>query len=216
MKHLALFLAIVIFALSLVSCDNLTYYKGAGWSCPQEEFLDRYYDPIANKIMEISKKHDINGVLEGTDVADDHFVLFVYDANFTARFDFSCEELWGVITADFHFYGTDESQLQDFELQRKYVNFLNEVASLFAYDVEEDTCKYEEAFNYCIENDKQEREVKLHDDAMTKGVEYRVRIGVDENVGNHTLRNKTGEAFICNCYHFRGLLSGDLDAILAS
>ena len=90
MKHLALFLAIVIFALSLVSCDNLTYYKGAGWSCPQEEFLDRYYDPIANKIMEISKKHDIKGVLEGTDVADDHFVLFVYDANFTARFDFSC------------------------------------------------------------------------------------------------------------------------------
>lgn len=216
MKHIALFLAIIIFALSLASCSNLTYYKGAGWSCPQEEFLDRYYDPISNKIMEISKKHEIKAIIEGTDVMDDHFVLFVYDAHFTARFDFSCEELWGVMTADFHFYGANESDLHNYELQRKYVNFLNEVASLFAYDVEEDTCKYEEAFNYCIENDVKVREIKLHDDAMTKGAEYRVSIDVNENVGNHTLRNKTGEAFDCNCYHFRGLLSGDLDSILAS
>jgi hypothetical protein len=215
MKHIALFLAIIIFALSLASCSNLNYYKGAGWSCSQEEFLEKYYDPIGAEIMEIAEKHEIKAVIGGTNIMDDIFVLFVYDASFTARCTFFCEELWCNFTIDLHYYGSDESQLNDYSVQKKYVDFLNEVVSTFAYDIESDTCKFEDSFNYCLENEVEEHKTQIQYDAMTGGTLYSVSLGVDENVGNHTLRNKTGEAFMCNCYHFQGLLSGDLDNILA-
>ena len=53
MKHIALFLAIVIFALSLVSCSDLTYYKGAGWTCKQEDFYNNHYEPTREKVVEV-------------------------------------------------------------------------------------------------------------------------------------------------------------------
>ena len=151
MKHIALFLALVIFALSLVSCGDLTYYKDAGWSCTHEEFLEKYYDPIGAEIMEIAEKHEIAAKLSGTDIMDDVFVLFVYNSTFTARFTFLCEELWGKCSIDLHFYGSDESQLNDYSVQKKYVDFLNEVVSTLAYDIESNTCKFEDSFNYCLD-----------------------------------------------------------------
>ena len=216
MKHIALLLAILIFAFSAISCGDLTYYKGAGWSCTQEEFLDKYYDSVSAKILEIAERHDIRAVLEGTDVTDDHFILFLYDASFTARFDFMCEELWGKCTADLHFYGKDESELSDYNAQKKYIDFFNEFAALFAYDVELDTCKYEDAFNFSMEQGGKIYETQIHYDAMTRGAGYSVQFGVDENVGSHTLRNRSSDTFKCNCYRFYGLLDGDLANILAS
>ena len=223
MKHIALFLAVVIFALSLVSCSDLTYYKGAGWTCKQEEFYATHYEPTREKIIEVAKEHGIDlAWCGGTDVLDDHFLLIAIDEKFTAYFNFSCEELWGRITVDYYFFGSDESELTDYNLQKKYIDFLNDIVCLFAYDMYEEENVFDAAYNLCIQDSKNSYEKVLVNDRMTGGVSYGLSLGYEGTFNsNHTSKPRDNEdnytvTLKCNYFYFEGLVDSGFDGVHAA
>lgn len=221
MKHIALFLALVIFALSLASCSDLTYYKGAGWSCSQSEFYATHYEPTREKIIEVAAEHGIELACGGTDVYDDCFMLVAFDKNFTSYFYFNCEELWGRIEVRYYFLGSDESDLADYDLQKKYIDFLNDIVCLFAYDMYEEENVFDAAYNLCVSEGKTSYEKEKVKDNMTGGVSYKLVLGAEESLNvNHTYRKKTGEGyyetFKCNYFYFEGLVDGGFDGVHAS
>ena len=214
MKRIALFLALVILVLSLASCGVSTYYRGAGWDCPQEEFYDRYYSATGAKLVSVAAEHGITAYLEGTDVEDDHFLLVVYDDMFTCYFNFSCEELWGKVTADMYFYGENADQLNDYSLQQKYVDFVNHVMQLIAYDMNFETNVFEDAFNNCMTNSALSYEKMFRDDYMIGEVKYGFTLNLEREIGNHTAKTEKG-TWKYNYYYFEGLLNGNLSEIVA-
>ena len=214
MKHTALILAVLIFAFSLVSCSDLNYYKGTGWDCSQEEFYANHYDTTKAKLKELATENGIDIVLESADLSDDHFMIVVYDDKFTCYFNFNCEELWGTVSADLYFYGSDESELNDYAAQKKYVDYLNAVLCNFAYDMNTETNVFESSYNYCTAEVRSYEKVLVRD-AMTGGVAYGVKLDTERNVINHTLRGDKGFAYKCNLYHYKGLLDGSFDNVHA-
>ena len=222
MKHIALFLAIVIFALSLVSCSDLTYYKGAGWTCKQEDFYDNHYEPTREKVVEVAKEHGIDlAWCGGAHPMDDHFVVVAFDKNFTVYFNFSCEELWGKITVDYYFFGSEGVELTDYEAQKKYIEFLTDIVSIFAYDVYEEDNIFDAAYNLCAQESKTSYEKVLVNDKMTGGVSYGVILGFEKEFNsNHTTRPKDTEGsntvtLKSNYFYFEGLVDGGFDGVHA-
>jgi hypothetical protein len=210
MKHIALLLAILIFALSSVSCGDLTYYKDSGWYCPQEEFHDRYYEPVVEKMTQIATKHGIEFYNGGTkSVADDHFMLWISNEEFTCKFYFTCEERWGKFEAKMNFYGTNASQLGDYNAQKKYVDFLNEFTYTVAYVVDASTNIYEEAYNHCVANSTKNFEKEWHYDDMTDGSKYGLELESENGIKEET-------EWGCNYYYFEGFIGSNLDVSLAS
>ena len=214
MKRIALFLALVILVLSLASCGVSTYYRGAGWDCPQEEFYDRYYAATGAKLLSVATEHGITACLEGTDVEDDHFLLVIYDGMFTCYFNFTCEELWGKVTADMYFYGENEEQLKDYSLQQKYTEFVNHVMQLFAYDMSFETNVFEDAYTSCQTNSALSYEKTLENDNMVGEVKYGLTLNLEREIGNHTFKKEKG-TWKYNYYYFEGLLNGNLSEIVA-
>ena len=210
MKHIALLLAILIFAFSAISCGDLTYYKDSGWYCPQEEFHDRYYEPIVATMTQIATKHGITFNNGGSKSgSDDHFMLWISNKEFTCRFDFSCEERWGNFKAKMNFYGTDENQLTNYEAQKKYVDFLNEFTVTVAYVVDSEVNIYEDAYNYCIQNSIKSYEKEWHYDDMTDGSRYGLELESDNGM-------RESAEWPCNFYYFEGFIGANLDVALAA
>lgn len=220
MKHIALFLAVVIFALSLVSCSELTYYKGAEWTCTQEAFYESHYEPTRLKIIEVANAHGIDMECGGTDVFDDHFMLVAFDKNFTVYFNFSCEELWGRITVDYYFLGSDESELTDYNAQKTYIDFLNDIVCTFAYDMNAEDNVFDAAYNLCVQDEITSYEKVLVKDRMTGGSSYRISLGVEKQLNiYHTGRKKVGDEIVvplkCNYFYFEGLVDSSFDGVHA-
>lgn len=221
MKHIALFLAVVIFALSLVSCSELTYYKGAEWTCTQEAFYESHYEPTRLKIIEVANAHGID--LEwcgGAHPVDDHFVIVAFDNNFTAYFNFSCEELWGRITVDYYFYGSDEVERTDYAAQKKYIEFLNDIVCTFAYDMNAEDNVFDAAYNLCVQNETTSYEKVLVKDHMTGGVSYGTILDYEREFNvNHTSKQSLAEGGIvnleCNYFYFKGLIDSRFDGVHA-
>ena len=200
MKHIALLLAIIIFALSAVSCGDLTYYKDAQWDCPQEEFYDRYHEPVEAKIMQVIEASGVE-VKHFVEAVDDDAFRFVFQNDtFVCLIYFYCEELWGHCNVNMYFYGEDEGQLRDYDAQKKYLDLVNEVTHLIAYKIDPELNMYENAYNSCIENNVNTFEKEIHYDAMTGVSKYGVVIDSD----------KYAEHGRNNYYYFEGLLRGDL------
>ena len=206
MKHIALLLAIIIFALSAVSCGDLTYYKDANWYCTEEDFYDQYCVPMTEKILQLAEekgcyknhytKHDGNG----------EFLLVVYDGLSVCIMYFYGHEYWGKCITQMHFLGTDESELNNYEAQKKYLDLYNEITNLFAYGIDEETNIYDDAYNSCVEGGNGTFENELHYDAMCGYVKYGVEFG----------SNKYSEDRKTNFYYFEGFLKGDLESVLAN
>ena len=214
MKHIALLLAILIFAFSAISCGDLTYYADTGWRCPREEFSNKYYDPITAKIVAVAEAHDLDLIMERSTVASDHFVVLLYDNVFTFRVDMISEELWGTCEFKFYFLNSDEAKLWDYNAQKKYIDFAYEVTSLIAYGVDENI--YENAFKSCISNGRKTFEAELHFDAMTGDEKYGLVLCDAEYDGNHIIKSSQDGVLKGNYYYFMGFIGGDIDSNLAS
>ena len=215
MKHIALILAVVIFAFSFASCGDLTYYQNTGWRSVQENFYGDYYTPVFEKINEIAVGCDIDALCDGVYVTDDQFVVTVCDEKFVCRIGFVCEELWGVLNIQMYFFGNDEEKLADYSEYEKYINFADEISYFFAYDVDENI--FEEISKYCIENDKTEVEKELHHDSMTGGIRYGMNLGSKEYTkiyNDYVVNSINAEQRKCNYYYFRGFLSENMDELV--
>lgn len=211
MKHIALLLAILIFAFSAISCGDLTYYKDAGWNGPREEFHQKYHEPISAKIQAVAQKYELDLRWRSRCIEDDGFSITMYDDAFECRLDFISEQLWATYTAQMWFFGDDEGSLGNYSAQKKYVDYTNEIVQLFAYGVDNTVNIFETSYNECVENGKTSYSKRIHSDSMLGELRYGVSMYNSEYIGYHPKKEAK-----CNAYYFKGLLNGNVDFTVAN
>lgn len=216
MKHIALILAVVIFAFSFASCGDLTYYAESDWEYSAEEFYGEPFDKIGANMLAISEKHGLSLYQSIKRQNDNDAYIVMCDLNATYMFNFGCEDLWCSFKADMYFFGESEDALADYSAQSKYVDFLNEVTQLLTYGYGAETNAYKDSFDYCMENGVETVENEKHFDAMLGDLIYGVDLNVEGQGYRKNLSGNRESELKCNFYHLDGLIKGDFEAGLAS
>ena len=216
MKHIALVLAVVIFAFSFASCGDLTYYAESDWEYSSEDFFGEPFEKINSKILAISEKYGLS-LYQGKYCIDESSTwILMCDSNATFMLKFRCEDLWCSFGADMYFFGESEDALADYSAQSKYVDFLNEVTQLLTYGYGAETNAYKDSFDYCMENGVETVEHEKHFDAMLGDLIYGVDLNVEGQGYRKNLSGNRESELKCNFYHLDGLIKGDFEAGLAS
>ena len=215
MKHIALFLAVVIFALSLVSCGNLNYFYGSEWKYTAEEFYNGPFDKVKEKIVEISKECglDLYNFTSRTD--DSNAAIWLSDEQATFVFRFRCDNYWCSIETEMFFFGNGEEDLLNYDAQKTYIDFANKVTHTLVYDADPNLNAYKHSFDYCVENNESSYDGEKHYDALLGDLTYGVKVKVENYGYRKNLNGNLEFDAKCNIYHLEGLLSGEFVDSLA-
>lgn len=216
MKHIALVLAVVIFAFSFASCGDLTYYAESDWEYSSEEFFGEPFENINSKILDISEKYGFEFCNTIYYENDSCKCILIYDDVVSFIIKFDCEDLWCVCEIEIFFFGEDENDLADYEKQKKYIDFINDVKNTLVYNYENQSNLFKESFEYCVANEVESYDSEHHFDAMVGELTYGVLLNTNEYGYRYKFRGSVYDGKACNYYHFRGLLRGDFEAGLAS
>ena len=142
---IAVCLALLILAIFIIFYENDEYEKATCWSCSNEEFADVYYaeylaivDTLWQKYgitceKEIEERHGENGALDGFTIEFHNDVAMV-------SITFNNHNSYGTFRIRLYYFGNDEAPFSDYESQRIYVEFINELTHSVAYDTRQEEC----------------------------------------------------------------------------
>lgn len=207
---LILVISILIVGCGVLMYEDPSYYKKSNWSCNADEFYGRYFYVIDNKITELQAKYGIDCEKRVETPEKDIIFYYLYTDTFTCSFRFTSNVQWGTYWGKLYFYGSDESQLDDYSAQKNLVDFLNEATHFFGYAIGNEENIFEQQYNYCIENGVDKSAVNLHFDQYVGYVTYGVGLKKDDCGYYYKVEKNSDLEIKANRYTFEGLLKGDI------
>ena len=215
-KTTAFFLALLPIMFSFVSCGLIGEYKtssnyidSSGWYCPEEEFYNEYFDLIEDKIQYLQAEYDINSSCEVDKKSNNFFILTLYNEKMTCEFKFSSHIRYGLFEASLYFFSYDEQELDDYNIQKKYVDFLNDVTHFVSFDMNSEMNIYEDAYNHCSDSKRLFNQL-IYEDSLVGNLEFGVSKKCEGFRQYYKFEADTTTDFKCNYFYCRSLLSGDL------
>ena len=201
---------LIVFALYLFRGDD--YYKESGWDCNPEDFRNRYSETIDNKIAELQKKYSIECEKTINPNHDTIIEYHLYDDTFTINLLFGPHsEYYSDFEADLYYYGSDESDLDDYSKQENLLNFLDEIVCYFGHDTKKG--RFESLYSECLENHKLRADDLIHQDDLVGDIRYEAWLKRESDTcGYHYRAEHKGDVIkTANFYQFKGLMKGDLN-----
>ena len=211
---IAVCLALLILAIFIIFYENDEYEKATGWSCSNEEFADVYYaeylaivDTLWQKYgitceKEIEEWHGENGALDGFTIEFHNDVAMV-------SITFNNHNSYGTFRIRLNYFGNDEAPFSDYESQRIYVEFINELTHSVAYDTRQEECAnhFEKMFfeNLQITDGHPASNYYYHFDDLVGSVGYVV---VNDTFvdGSNKMQGDPDIDYPCSIFEFEGLL----------
>ena len=205
---------VVLLLLFLVMGPTDKYAENSGWSCSNEEFVDVYCEEYMTLIDTLKQKYNIvceeklkemrdrDGELSG-------YILKLYDDVFTFSILFDNRNYCGKYGATLYYFGNEESPFSDYESQRRYVEFLNELTHSVAYDTKQEECAnhFEKMFfeNLQITDGHSASNYYYHFDDLVGSVGYVV---VNDTFvdGSNKMQGDPDIDYQCSIFEFEGIL----------
>ena len=226
LKIISFILMLIIWPLSGIGIDE-DYYLGAEWHCPDGEFRNSCFDSLNSTIEQLAEKHGLNATQEIKKANDNGFVFILYNEEFYCMLRFYSHEDGnnflddlgidyddkstpfgflkhldrGRYQAEMYFFSDSSEVLYDYNAQKKYVEFLDEITYLAAYDINEESI-FKDSFNECITTSQNSTSKTMYEDDLV-GTLGSVLILNRENY-----RTTINQSAKCNRYAFEALMKG--------
>ena len=114
-----------------------------------------------------------------------------------------------LIAASLFFYGKSSQDLDNYDTQEKYVDFLNEITHFAAYDINEDINIFEDAYNRCVDGQRAHHQL-IYEDSLIGTLKYNVSKEC-EGFGQYSkFETENADSLKCNYYYCRSLLNGNM------
>ena len=212
-KVIAAVIVIILCISSFMSCESPEdYYKDANWSCTNEEFNDMYMPAYLAKIEELKQKYNIEctQISEVKDYERDvGYEIYLYNEVFTVKLFFAnrrygCGDFW----VHLYYYGNEAVDLKDYEKQKPFVDFINELTRYVAFDTknEESDNHFERLYLDCIENGEKNATYNIHFDDLVDYVRYFVTLENANKGWYYKMQKDDNLEILANIYGFEGIL----------
>ena len=191
------------------------YAENSGWSCSNEEFVDVYCEEYMKLIDTLKQKYNIvceeelresrdrDGVFKG-------FHIILYDDVFTIWIAFTNQNSYGYYHATLYYFGNDEAPFSDYESQRRYVEFINDLTHSVAYDTKQEECAnhFEKMFfeNLQITDGKPVSSYHYHFDDLVGYVGYLVNNDTHVDGSVYKMQGNPDIDYPCSKFEFEGIL----------
>ena len=183
--------------------NNVRYARECGWNVSDEEFKDEYYPFVTAKIEETKQKYGIEceTVISPREYDPASYEFSLYNSEFTAEIVFVNENVFGKFKVSLYYFGKGSDSVMNYESQKKYVDFINEITHFFGYDTRKEECEnhYERLFA-----DEDQSKYSYHFDELVGYVEYKAYRS--DGYGEKYMMQKEDIVKDCFCYKFIGIL----------
>ena len=224
LKLISLILVLVLSTLGLCSCSEEyrhyhreDYYTLPGWSCTDEDFVGAYFDTVKLKIEQLldiydlglEPKYEIDPLTADTP----SILMYMYNDIATVYVHLNNFNAYGDIWVEFMFYGNEFITWKDYEYQKPYVDFINDLTNYLAYDTITTENRFETLYNECMDEVEYDNYNYIgfskydiyHFDQFIGNVGYRVTL--NSNEGYYYKFGKNEDLVkMANYFRFEGLL----------
>lgn len=193
---------------SLVSDFNSSndYIESSGWNCSEDEFHGEYFKLIEDKVNYLETKNNIDCSCEVDNKGKNFFIITLYNQEMTCQLSFSSYTDYGMFEASLFFYGDSSQDLDNYDSQEKYVEFLNEITHFAAYDINKDINIFEDAYNRCVDGKRAHHQL-IYEDSLIGTLMYNVSKEC-KGFGQYSkFETENTDALKCNYFYCRSLLS---------
>ena len=225
LKIISFILLLIIWPVSGIGIDE-DYYTGAGWHYVEDDFYNSCFDSLNSTIEQLAEMHGLDVTQEVVATSADTIAFALYNNEFYCKLrftshyegddplsylgiDYNMENApfgflksldHGKYRAEMYFFSDSSEDLHDYNAQKKYVEFFDEITYLAAYDVDEGAFK--SLFDEGIESSPCRNEKTLYEDDLVGTLQYYTLL----NWENHWTEINPSEK--CNRYVFYGLMKG--------
>ncbi len=212
---ITLIILVVIISLSLNGCSLLKlenkkefeYCKSAGWDCEtKKEFFEIYKPFYINNIDDILKQHAlcVEKIVEENE-ENGEFDLYYYNDVNTIHFHFCQTTGFAFFKANYYCYSVNGADLHDYQTQRPYINFFNEIIKLYAFDVRGNENAFKDLFEESIDGRGYASNI-YHFDNFCGNVGYYVGVQRDIDSYYYKLQKNSSVEILSNRFSFEGIL----------
>ncbi len=189
------------------------YYKSANWNCDtKEEFLSVYKPLYEEKIDSFVKEEFCFEKLIETNEKSGEFNIYYYNDTTTIVFEF-----FQTTVGFAHFkvycycYATNEMNLQAFEEQKQYIDFINQVINFCAFDVRGDENTFKNLFDESIASSENYASNYYHFDDYCGNIGYGVAVKRNNRYDGYYYKMGKKELVMeANIFLFEGILKQQL------
>ena len=208
---ISLEISLICCLLSLIPKQPTSKYaSSSGWNC-EEDFYSNYYPQIEEKLSELQEKYSLHCEKNVEQRTEQAIYICMYTDIYTFEFLFTSHDQHGSYSGALYFYGENEKQLYDYNLQKNLVDFLSDFTHFIAYGVDTDVNTFEEMYNYCMTHSIDGYRQQLHFDPQVDSVEYGISLK-NEHKDNYYKGKKVDISDLkANYYYFNGLIKGNLE-----
>ena len=191
--------------------DDEKYAESSGWKCEEKDFYGKYAVSYQNKIEELMSLYEIEAsvISEKRNIDEDNIVeIYIYNDIFTVKIFFANRGLYADYKVNLFFYGSETTDLDDYETHRHLVQFINDLTKYVAYDTRSDERDnhFEALYLECKEKERDTSGYVYHFDHTVGNVGYYVGMKKD-NFGYYYKMQKNSDIKISsNSFSFEGLL----------
>jgi len=220
LKLISLILVLVLSTLGLCSCSEEyrhyhreDYYTLPGWSCTDEDFVGAYFDTVKLKIeqlldiygLEFEPKYEIDTSTSSK--------IRVYLFNDVSTIKIRLYNSSGAYRVGLMFYGDENITWKDYEYQKPYVDFINDLTNYLAYDTITTENRFETLYNECMDEVEYDNYNYIgfgkhdiyHFDQFIGNVGYQVTLNSNEGY-DYKLGKNEDLVKMANRFSFEGLL----------
>ena len=200
-KVICLFLVASLF-WCLCSCDT-DYYKQTNWQYTDQEFMDLCFPLYLEKVEALKEVYEIECAIK-VDLMPFGADIYLYNENFTMSLFLANRGYCGDCRLELYFYGDDDT-LYNYEEQKKYVNFLNDMTIFAAFDTKTEN-RFDSLFAECLEKNETFASDRYHFDTLIGNVGYDVSLGRTQDSYYYMMKGNSEVKIKSNRYRFEGLL----------
>ena len=222
MKKLICILLALLSVVSMTSCsqnavdffdflyglvfNDAEYKDSSNWNCTNEEFETIYVGEYTRIVEELANKYGINYnqlTKAYMDRGDFYFWLDLYSDEFTVELRFVNLGSHGKFHVNLYYFSQNIDDLNNYEKQKKYVDFINDLTNVVAFDTKTDKNHFERLYAECEYIDVS---YIYHFDHIVGEVGYVVSIGRESDGYYYKMQENEELEILSNRFTFDGIL----------
>ena len=189
------------------------YIKSSNWNCTNEEFVEEYVEYYNSKIEELKAFYGIE-CLEIVKMQEhDNHIIYIkqfYNDEVTIEVLFANRSgLYGDYWVELYYFSENIDDLNNYEKQKKYVDFANDLTNAVAFDTKTDKNHFEALYFECLNQTKIDFQAAsniYHFDQIVGDVGYGVAVHSDSYDYYHKIEKNENYDFLSNRFTFNGIL----------
>ena len=228
MKKICLVLLPLIIIFTMTSCvhdvvyflDSLysqissedDYIKSSNWNCTNEEFVEEYIEYYNSKIEELKAFYGIECLEIVKMLEHDNDIIYIkqfYNDEVTIEVLFANRGLYGDYWVELYYFSENIDDLNNYEKQKKYVDFANDLTNAVAFDTKADGNHFEQLYMQCKEQtDPGGKGITdlYHFDEFVGDVGYKVGVQLDTKGYYYKMQKNKELEILANEFSFNGIL----------